>query len=370
MTGINFQDRAPVASFRKTEDGYLVGSVKCARTGTQIYTRGELKLDGDPKEFVTCYRPPEAVFDEASLKSYAGKPVTMGHPKGGVDAATWKDKAVGTVGSKVLRDGEFVVVDFSLMDEAAIKAVEDGTREISMGYRTPMELRDGITPDGEAYQVVQTGPIVINHLAVVDTARGGKELRIGDSAGTWGASPAQRKEDVMSTKTVVLGDSAVTVPLTDAAAIESFKAAMTKRVTDTETKLAETEEELGKTKAEKKKLEDDQVTDAKLSKLIADRVALEGQVKALDDSIVCDSVSDADLRKAVVTAKLGDAAVKDASEAEVKGMFRALVAAQDSTKDDKMRVNLSGQRRVTDAGPDAWSDQVASMAGVKFKKEA
>lgn len=366
---MQFNDAAPITGFKKTADGYLVGSVKCARTGIQLYTRGELKLDGDPKELIPVYRPPEAVFSEDSLKTYAGKPITMDHPKEAVGSENWKDLSVGTVGSKVLRDGEFVVVDFSLMDAAAVKAVEAGVREVSMGYRTPMELRDGVTPDGQAYKAVQTGPIVINHLAVVPTARGGQELRIGDGANNWGASPALRTERDMTAKTVVLGDSAVTIPLADAAVIEAFKADMTKRVADAEAKLAETEEELGKIKAQKKKLEDEQMTADKLSKLIADRVALEGQVKALDDSIVCDAVSDADLRKAAVIAKLGDEAVKDASDAEVTGMFKALIAAKDSAKDDKMRSAILGQRRIAD-GADVWSDSVASAAGVKFKKEA
>lgn len=365
-----FSDRAPVTGLKKTADGYLVGSVKCARVGTQVYTRKELQLDGNPDELVTVYRPPEAVFAEDSLRTYAGKPITINHPKESVGAENWKDLAVGTVGSKVLRDGEFVVVDFSLMDAAAIAAVESGTREVSMGYRTPMELRDGVTPDGVPYQAVQTGPIVINHLAVVPAARGGKELRIGDAANNWGASPAQNEETAMSTKTVVLGDSAVTVPLVDAAAIETFKNTMTKALKDAEAKLEEKEEELGKVKAEKKKLEGEVLTDAQISKLVADRVALETQVKLLDASIECEAVSDADLRKAAVIAKLGDEAVADASPAEVTGMFKALIVAQDAAKNDNMRKVLTGQSRFTDGGPEAWNDKVASMAGVKFKKEA
>lgn len=367
MPELCFSDTATVGSVRKTADGYLVGTVKCARVGLQMYQRGELKLDGDPLAPIMVYRPEEAVFAEDSLRTYAGKPITVGHPKEPVGSENWKDLAVGTVGSKIVRDGESVVVDFSIMDAAAIRAIEDGTRQVSMGYRTPMELRDGFTPDGRAYQAVQTGPIVINHLAVVDVARGGKELRIGDS---WGVAPTQEGEKVMTTKTVVLGDSAVTVAVADAAAIEAFKTSMTKRVTDAEAKLEETEEELGKLKATNKQLEDAAMTPEKLSKLIADRVALEGQVKALDGSIVSDSVSDADLRKAAVIAKLGDEAVKDASDAEVTGMFKALVAAKDSAKNDAMRSIIGGQQRFSDGGADAWSDSVASMAGVKFKKEA
>lgn len=371
---MQFNDSAPVTGVQRTKDGYLTGRVRAARTGTQIYTRKELKL-GDAG-FITVYRPPEAVFDEDSLKTYAGKPITMGHPKDGVDAESWKKLAVGQVGSRVLRDGESVVVDFAIMDAAASAAIDSGTREVSMGYSTPIKLQDGVAPDGTPYQAVMTGPIAINHLAVVPVARGGSDLRIGDSAEeVWGATPVDtiKGEDVMTTKTVVLGDAAVNVAIADAGAVEAFKTTMLKRVADAEEALEKTEkekdEEIGKLKAQKKVLEDDAITPAKLTKLIADRVALETQVKALDSQIVCDGVSDADLKKAAVIAKLGDAAVADASEAEISGMFKAISRVADAAPNDSVREALRGQR-ITDSAPGVWSTKVADSAGVKFKKEA
>lgn len=364
------EDSAPVTQLQRTADGYLTGRVRAARTGTQLYLKSELGL-GDSGT-ITVYRPPEAVFDEASFKTYAGKPITMGHPKGGVAAATWKDHAVGQVGSRVLRDGETVVVDFAVMDAAAVTAIEAGTREVSMGYSTPIQLQDGFAPDGTPYQAIMTGPIRINHMAVVDVARGGHDLRIGDGAPVWGATPVH-KETQMSTKVVVLGDSAVTVALTDAAAIESFKASMIKQISDAqaETKKVEEEkdEEIGKLKAAKKVLEDAAITPAKLSKMIADRVALETSVKALDSAIVCDGVSDAELRKAAVVAKLGDAAVEGASEAEINGMFKAVRHAADSAPDDTVRDALRS-RPIGDQAAGLWNQNIADAAGVKFKKGA
>jgi hypothetical protein len=49
---VNFVDAAPVTTARRTEDGYLVGRVRCARTGVQTYLRRELGLDGDPDQVV------------------------------------------------------------------------------------------------------------------------------------------------------------------------------------------------------------------------------------------------------------------------------------------------------------------------------
>lgn len=176
----------------------------------------------------------------------------------------------------------------------------------------------------------------------------------------------------MTTKTVVLGDAAVSVAIADAAAVEAFKTTMLKRVADAEAMVEKTkeekDEEIGKLKAEKKVLEDAAVTPAKLTKMIADRVALETSVKALDAAIVCDGVSDADLKKAAVIAKLGDAAVADASEAEISGMFKAISRVADAP-DDRVRDALRGQK-INDAAPGVWSTKVADAAGVKFKKEA
>jgi len=371
---VHFSDNAPVTSMRRTANGYLTGSVRCARTGVQDYLRTELGLEGDG--MIAVYRPEMAVFDKASIATYAGKPITLGHPNGGVvDSANWKKLAIGTVGSNVLRDGETVVVDFSIMDADAVQGIEAGTRQVSMGYTTPMVLQDGIAHDGTPYQAVQTGPININHLAVVHVARGGKELRIGDAAINWGATPIHHgdKETTMSTKSVVLGDAAVILPIADANIVEVFKASMTKQLADAmfEKKKSDDEkdEEIGKLKAEKKKVEDAAITPAKLSVMIADRVALEQQVKLIDAKIVCDSVADADLRRAAVVSVLGDESVKDASAAEISGMFKAVTAAKQTAPNDSVRSALGSQKFI-DAGTQGWGDAVAKAAGVKFRKGA
>lgn len=374
MAKINFCDGSTV-KFRRANDGYLVGRAKVARTGIQLYKRKELKLDGDPEGIVRVYRPESAVFDENSMRSYAGKPVVMGHPKDGVDSKSWKELAVGQVGSHIARDGQTIIADFSIMDEAAIARVNDGECEISMGYSTPIEVVDGLTPDGESYDAIQTGPIVINHLAVVRYARGGEELRIGDSVDSWGASPLnQAMEHSMSTKTIKLGDASVTVADTDADRIQKLFDELNVNLKNSNEEILkkkkeseDKDEEIGKLKAEKKTLEDAAMTPERLTKVIADRVALESSVKALDSAIVCDGIGDDDLRAKAVAKVLGDAAVKDASPAEIRGMFKALTSKVGDAADDSVRDALRGQN-INDAAPGLWGDSVFSRAGVTMKK--
>lgn len=172
----NFLDTGTSVTFRDTEGGYLVGEVLCARTGIQVYDRRELGLEGSGP--INVYRPPEVVFSRDSLKTFVGKPVTMGHPREPVTSQNWKDLAIGQIGEEVVRDGEAVRVSIALMDAASIRDVRSGIQEVSMGYSTPIELRDGVAPDGTPYQAVQTGPVNINHLAIVPKARGGESLSI------------------------------------------------------------------------------------------------------------------------------------------------------------------------------------------------
>ncbi|WP_295925353.1 DUF2213 domain-containing protein [uncultured Xanthomonas sp.] len=174
-----FTDRITVGSTRRTADGYLVADAKVARTGVQEYLGSELGRPDMP--VVRVYRPADEVFSDSTLRSFAHRPMTLEHPaQGHVDASNWKDLAIGHTGAEVVRDGEFVRVPLVLMDAAAIKAYESGKRQLSMGYTAEVHFEAGTTPDGQHYDAVQR-KIANNHLAMVDTARGGPQLHI-DSA--------------------------------------------------------------------------------------------------------------------------------------------------------------------------------------------
>lgn len=160
----------------------------------------------------------------------------------------------------------------------------------------------------------------------------------------------------MDMLTVVLGDKAAKVALTDAPIIEAFKADAAKAFSDMETSykaaLEAKDEEIGTLKADKKKLEDAAMTPERQTQLVADRVALESAVKAIDEDIKTANVSDADLRKAAVASKYGDEMVKDSSDAEITGMFKAL-AKDAATKDPFVETLKDGVTHTTNQS-DAW----------------
>lgn len=332
---MKFTDAVAVGQMKETSEGYLVATARVARTGIQNYLASELgdiaKAEGfSPDDVVRVLRPAEEVFSSDSLKTITRLPVTVDHPSESVTSDNWASLAVGEVGDAYSTEPEWIVVNPMIKDRAAAEAARTTHKEISMGYTA------NILPyaDKSIADFVQTG-IRYNHLALVPKGRAGYKARIGDS---WGASPVVDYEPgdkpktpskgapTMELKTLVLGDVAVQVAVTDLAAVEAYKASMTQKLADAEAAKKKTEEEkdeeIGSLKAKLKEAEDAAVVD--VDSLVAARTALVAQVKALDSAIEPAGKSDADLRKAAVASKLGDEMVKDASEAEIKGMFAAL----------------------------------------------
>src|SRR5690554_1330855 len=331
---MRFNDRVSVGAVKQTGEGYLVATAKVARTGVQEYYAAELgdvamQAGFSPDDIVRVYRHPDQVFSQDTLNSITRVPVTIDHPQESVNADNWSQYAVGEVGDAFAKDGEWIVVNPMIKDAKGIEAAKTTHKEISMGYNANIvKARDGIDADFEMTD------IRMNHLALVPRGRAGSQARIGDS---WGAAPIsdnqpgvtpnnRPKEGHMTTKTVVLGDKAVQVHVEDAAEVERFKQESAQALADAEAKLTTTiaakDEEIGKLKAEladaKKAAEID------VDALVAARTELVAQVKAIDAKIDPKGLSDAELRKAAVAAKLGEEMVKDASDAEISGMFKAI----------------------------------------------
>src|SRR5690554_5858783 len=331
---MRFNDRVSVGAVKQTQEGYLVATAKVARTGVQEYLAAEL---GDvalsqgfkPEDVVRVYRHPDQVFAQDTLNSITRVPVTIDHPQESVNSDNWSQYAVGEVGDAFTKDGEWIVVNPMIKDAKGIEAAKTTHKEISMGYNANIvKERDGIDADFEMTD------IRMNHLALVPRGRAGSQARIGDS---WGAAPIsdnqpgvtpnnRPKEGHMTTKTVVLGDKAVQVHVEDAAEVERFKQESAKALADAEAKLTSTiaakDEEIGKLKADLKAAQD--AANIDVDALVAARTELVAQVKAIDAKIEAKGLTDAELRKAAVAAKLGDEMVKDASEAVILGMFKAI----------------------------------------------
>lgn len=334
---MQFTDRMTLdGALRRTADGYAVASARVARGGNvQTYLGAEIGITD--KALVRVYRPEAEVFKKDAIGSYAGVPITIGHPATKVTAETWKDLAVGEVGDDVLRDGEFVRVPMMLRDAKGIQTVESGAAvELSMGYDANVTLSDGVSPSGEAFDAVMTD-FRMNHVAIVPKARGGDQLRIGDGAISWGAAPilpTTDKETITMSdalRTVVVDGLSVLTTDQGAQAIAKLQADLTSsaaKFADAETKhhqaLAAKDADIAKKDAEIDALKGKVLDASALDKLVADRADLIGKAKVLAKDVNTAGLSDADIKKAVVVAVVGDSA-KDKSPTYIDARFDILV---------------------------------------------
>lgn len=319
MTTFALMDRTPVSGLRRDANGNLVGVARAARTGIQLYAGFEVGLPD--KATVRVYRPEEEVFNRDAMRSFAGTPVTIDHPPVMVDTTNWKDYAKGEAASDdIVRDGEIVKVPFIIRDATAIASALDEKHEVSMGYSCELEFTAGQTPAGEAYDAIQRN-IRINHLAIVDSARGGHTLRIGDGE--------PKKEVKMKT---ILVDG-LQVEVTDAAeaAIVKLQGVIATSATALDTANAAVaaanaakSEADGKVAALTSQLAD-ATNPANLQAAASARADLVAKATKLVPGVTIDGKTDDEIRKAVVDAKLGaTAATLDA--VGINGAFAALTA--------------------------------------------
>lgn len=350
---LNFSDKVSTSAVRKTSDGYLVADAAVARTGIQEYLGREV---GKPEmQIVRVYRPAEQVFAKDAMKTYAHRPMTNDHPKQSVTSENWKDVAIGQTGGDVMRDGEFVRVPLVLMDQKAITDWEEGKVELSMGYSADIVFQAGVTDSGEEYDAIQTN-LHMNHLALVDKARGGDKLRIGDSGSADIIHPAQPTNEgghmADNTRKVMFDGLEIEVTPQGAQAIEK----LTKQVSDAKSEVvaladshkavvAAKDTEIGELTAKLKDAEGKFLSDADIDARVAKRAELVAKATAVVADSDYTGKSDSEIRKLVVAKKLGDSVVDGKSDEFVAGCFAMLADSKDSVADavksDAHKANLS-----------------------------
>jgi hypothetical protein len=380
---MQFTDAVMVSGTRRTADGYLIAEAKSVRTGIQLYSGDEVGKPSMP--IVRVYRPADQVFADASLQSFTHAPVTMNHPDEAVTAENWKDLAIGEVSTAAKKDGEWVHLPLILKDAKAIADVEAGKRELSAGYTCELVWGDGVTPEGQQFDATQTN-IKINHLAVVTRARAGSQARIGDGA-SWGAAPFTpdhnpKKETIMTLKTVTV--DGIPVEVTDQGAV--VIGTLQTRLADANAKaekaeaahtaaIAAKDAELAKKDAELDAIKSKVLSDADLDKRVQDRADLIAVANVIAKDVKTTGLSDAAIRKAVVAAKLGDAAIAGKADAYIDARFDILAedAKKEAGADPFARVLSDGLKpNLNDAGREnkAWSDGVSDLNAWRYQKEA
>lgn len=330
---LSLADLSPLSGsdIELTPNGYLPIPARIARDGVQEYLAielGDLFTDRPWDSIVRVWRPPEEVFAPDALASFNRLPVTNNHPWDDVNAANWKEHAVGMTEGLAFRDGNYVAQTLLITEAGAVNDVQRGRRELSAGWSFIPDIAPGVTPQGETYDLVAR-QIRGNHIAIVDVARCGPECRAGDAAKSpavaarlkdsamckCGQPDHKTKEAPMTTRTVAV--DGLNVETTEAGAV-ALQKVLTER-DEARTKLAAADAATAATaaahaaalaakdaeiEAAKKSIPDA----AALEQMARDRADLIALAKAAVPALDATGKDAEAIRKEVVLARLGDAA--------------------------------------------------------------
>lgn len=154
----------------RADQGHVRFDCYATRTGVFRYrdANGSERLE---------LRHPDEVFNPDSLNSWGGLPLTLGHPPELVTPDNFQKYGVGTVGDEVDTSiNPYIRLVGNVQRSDAIKAIDKGIREISLGYTCDVSEEAG-TYNGEIYTHRQRN-IRGNHMAIVPKGRAGSECAI------------------------------------------------------------------------------------------------------------------------------------------------------------------------------------------------
>jgi len=314
-------DKLTTGEIKRLPDGRLVTEARIARTG--MYQYAGFEMGRKDKAVLNIYRPEETVFSEASMATWAYKPVTLDHPQDDVGPDNYRQLARGFSGSEVKRDGEHVVVPLMLTDAEAIRAVETGKRGLSAGYAVEVDMTPGVTDSGEEYDGMMVGQMLGNHIAIVANPRAG--TFIGDSFPT-----TQEEGPDVTTKTITFDGLPLLVTDAAEAAIGKLQASIADRdatIVALQTDVASRDTQLAAKDAEIDTLKASAPDQAAIDKLADEKAEVVARARAIVGDKLGDTAgkSAADIRRAAVAAKLGDAVAAGKSDDYIAARFDGIV---------------------------------------------
>jgi len=328
-----------VGGVEMTSEGFLKTDAVVTRTGVLNYRNPDGTLRRE-------LRHPDDVFKLDSLHTMRMIPLTNDHPRVRLlDSENAKEFQVGFTGENVRPDGRFVRAPLTITDEAVVRAVESGKRELSLGYRVDLVEEDG-EYNGERYDYRQTN-IRYNHLALVDFARAGAESRIemdhADAVEIDSKKQPHTPKPTTSKRRTGMPhinlDNGLSYEVDSAEVVVAFGQLKADKE-DLQTKLDAANAELEKTKAEldtsKARVDELEKVDvaAEAKKLADARVDCITKAKKVLDKEELEKLDGAavvDIKKAVISKRFPEAKLDDATDVYIDTRFDTII---DLAKED------------------------------------
>ena len=337
----------------KTAEGFIRDTPIVGRTGILVYRNA----DGSERRE---YRPPEEAFRADSLASLQGKPITIGH-KAFVTAGNAAQVApVGSVLSAGRQDGNAIRADIVIYN------LDTKARELSCGYTLDLDETPGTTPEGEHYDAIQRN-IVYNHLAIVPQGRSGV-ARLNVDGEQVIDEEEQKEDNKMAEMTKIRLDSGIEYECAPEVKVEIEK--MRKDSADAKKEADKLQAKYDALEAELAKEKEGRKADAEKAKANFDE-AIKARVELLKVAEAhkvanADSMTDTEIKTAVIKAVRGDAINLDGKSADY------IEAAFDMAKADvkQHEDGMAEQRKATQTHEDkgAQNNDAADDPEVAYAK--
>lgn len=317
----------------KTAQGYLKAPCFATRTGIFIYR-------GDNGLVRREYRPDDEVFNPDSLKTLSGIPVTDDHPPVMLDANNTAEYARGYTGDLVERNGDMVGVPVTITSADLIASVDSREKsETSCGYTCDLDETPGVF-NGAPYDAIQR-KIRYNHLAIVSRGRAGPQVKIRMDSGAVQVFDQLLGDYCMTKIRIDELDFEVSEPAALAITAKIKKDAMS--IEEIQLTLTALQSEIEKLKGEKAGMEIE-MDACKTAKDVADAAA--NEMPKMDTAAIhtaamarlelikiaekavptvkLDSLSDKEIKVAVIVSRKPDFKADGLSDDFVAGLFNGL----------------------------------------------
>ena len=181
-------------------NGYVTYfDVPMTKVGVFPYLGRTISPELEPDKVYMVLRPEEELTNPETLKSLENIPFVIDHTMLGEGFTPAEDKGIeGTTGTNVKANGDLITNDLTAYTDRCKAAIDNGKRDLSMGYRCRYELTPGEFR-GQHYDAIQRN-IRFNHVALVDEGRMGAECRVTDNNITYDSLDIEIKEQNKETK--------------------------------------------------------------------------------------------------------------------------------------------------------------------------
>ena len=150
-----------------------------SKVGVFPYMGRSISDECEPDKVYYVYRPAETLSQSVPTWDNPPKPFINDHEMLGEGFSKIDDRPVqGVIHNPVFED-DVLYADISVYSEALKKKIEDGKKELSLGYFCKYRKEKGVYK-GQAYDYIQED-MVGNHIALVDNGRCGSDVKVFDS---------------------------------------------------------------------------------------------------------------------------------------------------------------------------------------------